>query len=124
MKIYSRWHLASTHIQTHAPLLSLSSPSPHSLPPLLPSSPCPPCSDTYVTSESGTGVVHQAPGFGEDDFRIALHYGIQHKGKPVVCPVDASGRFTDEVTDFKGQYVKVSQVEVFDLTAPCSHERN
>jgi isoleucyl-tRNA synthetase len=66
-----------------------------------------PCSDTYVTSESGTGVVHQAPGFGEDDFRVALKYGILKKGETVVCPVDASGRFTDEVTDFKGKYVKV-----------------
>ena len=65
-------------------------------------------SDTYVTSESGTGVVHQAPGFGEDDFRVALKYGILKKGETVVCPVDASGRFTDEVTDFKGKYVKVS----------------
>ena len=64
-------------------------------------------SDTYVTSESGTGVVHQAPGFGEDDFRVALKYGILKKGETVVCPVDASGRFTDEVTDFKGKYVKV-----------------
>ena len=64
-------------------------------------------SDTYVTAESGTGVVHQAPGFGEDDFRIALQYGVLKKGDTVVCPVDASGNFTDEVTDFKGRYVKV-----------------
>jgi len=63
-------------------------------------------SDKYVTAESGTGVVHQAPGFGEDDFRVSLHYGILKKGDTVVCPVDASGNFTDEVTDFKGQYVK------------------
>ena len=69
------------------------------------------CSDTYVTSESGTGVVHQAPGFGEDDFRVALKYGILKKGETVVCPVDASGRFTDEVTDFKGKYVKVNNYE-------------
>ena len=31
------------------------------------------CNDTYVTSDSGTGVVHQAPAFGEDDYRCALH---------------------------------------------------
>lgn len=62
--------------------------------------------DTYVTSESGTGVVHQAPGFGEDDFRVCTGYGIFKKGDNVVCPVDASGCFTPEVTDFKGQYVK------------------
>ena len=52
-------------------------------------------------------MVHQAPGFGEDDFRVSLHYGILKKGETVVCPVDASGIFTDEVVDFKGQYVKV-----------------
>lgn len=64
-------------------------------------------SDTYVTSESGTGIVHQAPGFGEDDLRACIKFGIVLKGESVVCPVDYSGRFTDEVTDFKGQYVKV-----------------
>ena len=61
----------------------------------------------HVTAESGTGVVHQAPGFGEDDFRVCLHNWIFQKGSAVVCPVDASGRFTSEVTDFSGQYVKV-----------------
>ena len=61
-----------------------------------------------MTAESGTGVVHQAPGFGEDDFRVCQHYGIIKKGDSVVCPVDASGLFTEEVVDFKGQYVKVS----------------
>ena len=60
-----------------------------------------------MTAESGTGVVHQAPGFGEDDFRVCMSYGIFKKGDTVVCPVDSSGLFTAEVTDFKGQYVKV-----------------
>jgi isoleucyl-tRNA synthetase len=63
-------------------------------------------SDTYVTSDSGTGIVHQAPGFGEDDLRACIHFGVVAKGESVVCPVDYSGRFTDEVVDFKGQYVK------------------
>ena len=60
-----------------------------------------------MTAESGTGVVHQAPGFGEDDFRVCQHFGIIKKGETVVCPVDASGKFTEEVLDFKGEYVKV-----------------
>ena len=60
-----------------------------------------------MTSDSGTGLVHQAPGFGEDDFRVCLNFGIIRKGETVVCPVDASGKFTEEVSDFKGQYVKV-----------------
>ncbi|XP_065901118.1 isoleucine--tRNA ligase, cytoplasmic-like isoform X2 [Dysidea avara] len=62
--------------------------------------------DTYVTSDSGTGVVHQAPGFGEDDFRVCTHYGVIRKDEQVVCPVDETGCFTSQVTDFKGQYVK------------------
>lgn len=62
--------------------------------------------DTYVTDDSGTGVVHQAPFFGADDYRVCAANGvIQKDGKPI-CPVDATGRFTEEVSDFKGQYVK------------------
>ena len=74
-----------------------------------------PCfySDKYVTAEEGTGVVHQAPGFGEDDFRVCLQHGIVQKGDQVVCPVDASGRFTAEVNDFQSQHVKVSCVYFF-----------
>ena len=53
-------------------------------------------------------MVHQAPGFGEDDFRVCLQHGVIQKGDQVICPVDASGRFTGEVHDFKGQHVKVS----------------
>ncbi|OQV24382.1 Isoleucine--tRNA ligase, cytoplasmic [Hypsibius exemplaris] len=64
------------------------------------------CVDKYVTEESGTGVVHQAPYFGEDDFRVCLAHGIMQRDSPLVCPVDATGCFTDEVSDFKGQYVK------------------
>ncbi|KAL5969721.1 Isoleucine--tRNA ligase cytoplasmic [Taenia solium] len=62
--------------------------------------------DAYVTEETGTGVVHQAPYFGEDDFRVCLREGIVIKEMAPVCPVDASGRFTAEVVDFAGQYVK------------------
>jgi isoleucyl-tRNA synthetase len=63
-------------------------------------------SDTYVTDESGTGVVHQAPAFGEDDYRVCMSQSVIKKGEGLVCPVDDSGRFTSEVTDFAGQYVK------------------
>nr|XP_042904270.1 isoleucine--tRNA ligase, cytoplasmic isoform X2 [Parasteatoda tepidariorum]XP_042904276.1 isoleucine--tRNA ligase, cytoplasmic isoform X2 [Parasteatoda tepidariorum] len=62
--------------------------------------------DTYVTEESGTGVVHQAPYFGEDDYRICLKYGIITKDQEIICPLDFSGKFVDPVTDFKDQYVK------------------
>ncbi|KRX21881.1 Isoleucine--tRNA ligase, cytoplasmic [Trichinella nelsoni] len=62
--------------------------------------------DGYVSAESGTGVVHQAPYFGEDDYRVCLFNHVITKEMNPVCPVDSSGRFTKEVTDFHGQYVK------------------
>ena len=58
--------------------------------------------DDYVSTESGTGIVHQAPAFGEDDFRVLKEAGIT----AIVCPVDMSGKFTEEVTDFAGLMVK------------------
>ncbi|MFM7490234.1 MAG: isoleucine--tRNA ligase [Actinomycetota bacterium] len=54
----------------------------------------------FVTTEDGTGVVHMAPGFGEDD-QIAC----QAAGIPVVCPMDSHGCYTAEVTDWVGQHV-------------------
>lgn len=62
--------------------------------------------DNYVSSGSGTGIVHQAPGFGVDDYRVCLAHGVVLKDELVPCPVDEAGRFTAEVTDFVGQYVK------------------
>lgn len=63
-------------------------------------------SDPYVTSESGTGVVHQAPGFGEDDYRVCMNHGIIQKGETIPCPVDENGEYTDEVPTWKGINVK------------------
>ena len=63
-------------------------------------------SDTYVTDDSGTGIVHQAPAFGEDDYRVCIKAGIIIKGEEIPCPVDCNGIYTDKCEDFKGQYVK------------------
>jgi len=71
--------------------------------------------DGYVTSESGTGVVHQAPYFGEDDYRVCLKYGIISKDAEPICPVDDAGRFTDIVTDFKGIHVKKADPDIIKL---------
>lgn len=62
--------------------------------------------DGYVTEESGTGIVHQAPYFGEDDYRVCLAANIITREQDIICPVDASGRFTEPVKHFLGQYVK------------------
>jgi len=58
--------------------------------------------DDYVTTESGTGIVHLAPAFGEDDYRVMKNNGAT----ALVCPIDFEGKFTAEVSDYAGQYVK------------------
>jgi len=55
----------------------------------------------YVTTTDGTGIVHIAPAFGEDDMRVGLENDL-----PIVNPVDEEGRFTEEITAFAGQSVK------------------
>ncbi|XP_028405493.1 isoleucine--tRNA ligase, cytoplasmic-like [Dendronephthya gigantea] len=71
--------------------------------------------DTFVTEDSGTGVVHSAPGFGEDDFRVSLAHGVIKKGDKVPCPVDNQGQFTEEVTDFNGIHVKEADKKITKL---------
>ncbi|KAH3881227.1 isoleucine--tRNA ligase, cytoplasmic-like isoform X1 [Dreissena polymorpha] len=68
--------------------------------------------DRYVTSESGTGVVHQAPYFGEDDQRVCTKYGIITKDMEMVCPVDSTGKFTSPVKEFEGQHIKDADKEI------------
>lgn len=61
--------------------------------------------DTYVTDDAGTGVVHQAPGFGADDYRVCLKYNVIGSDNPPV-PLDNDGCYTSIISDFVGQYVK------------------
>ncbi|KAI0812605.1 isoleucine-tRNA ligase [Irpex lacteus] len=68
--------------------------------------------DTYVTAEDGTGIVHQAPAFGEDDHRVAIQNGILRADEMPPCPIDDSGCFTQEVHDFVGQHVKAADKEI------------
>ncbi|XP_032667163.1 isoleucine--tRNA ligase, cytoplasmic [Odontomachus brunneus] len=68
--------------------------------------------DTYVTAETGTGIVHQAPYFGEDDYRCCLQAGVITKDQEIVCPVDSCGRFVEPVRDFLGKYVKDADKEI------------
>src|SRR5690606_27623899 len=53
------------------------------------------------STESGTGIVHQAPAFGEDDYQVGVVEGL-----PMVMPVSLHGIFDERVTDFAGQFVK------------------
>ena len=66
-------------------------------------------SDTYVTTEDGTGIVHQAPAFGEDDHRVALKWGL-----PLRDPVDAEGRFTGDVASVAGGHIVGQHVKDAD----------
>ena len=59
-------------------------------------------SGEFVSTEDGTGVVHIAPGFGQDDFEACRAYD---ENFPVVCPVDEAGKFTSEVPDYEGKQV-------------------
>ncbi len=55
----------------------------------------------FVSTEDGTGIVHTAPGFGEEDYQLGKQEGL-----PVFCPIDEDCAFTDEVPDYQGQFVK------------------
>lgn len=55
----------------------------------------------FVTSDDGTGIVHCAPGFGDDDYKACLKAGIIVPSDPLV-PIDSSGRFLESVKDFSG----------------------
>jgi isoleucyl-tRNA synthetase len=61
----------------------------------------------FVSTDEGTGIVHVAPGFGEDDHALGQRHGLD-----VVCPVDAEARFTQEVADFAGRFVKDADADV------------
>lgn len=62
------------------------------------------CGD-FVTTEDGTGIVHMAPAFGEDDYNMGLKYHL-----PVVNPVDETGKYTE--TPWAGQFVMDADPEI------------
>jgi len=64
-------------------------------------------SSDHVTTDSGTGVVHIAPAFGEEDYYACVKAGIQ-----LVNPVDDDGMFTNEVPDLVGKRVKDADKEI------------
>jgi isoleucyl-tRNA synthetase len=65
----------------------------------------------FVSTEEGTGIVHLAPGFGEDDQRACEQAGIA-----VVCPIDSRARFTAEVPPYQGvQVFEANRAIIADL---------
>lgn len=69
-------------------------------------------SGEFVSTEDGTGVVHIAPGFGQDDFEACRAYD---ENFPVVCPVDEAGKFTSEVPDYQGKQVFETNEPIMQL---------
>ncbi len=63
--------------------------------------------DNYVTLTDGTGIVHCAPAFGEDDARIGRKYDL-----PFLQPVDEQGKFTSEVTPWATRFVKDCDLDI------------
>jgi len=63
----------------------------------------------FVTLEEGTGIVHIAPAFGEDDYELC-----QDEGVDLVNPVDEAGKFTEVVEDFADQFVKDADEKIMD----------
>lgn len=66
----------------------------------------------YVTADNGTGIVHQAPAFGEDDYKVGLESGVVDESRPPPNPVDDQGFYTAEVRDFVGQHVKAADKNI------------
>ena len=66
----------------------------------------------FVSIEDGTGIVHIAPGFGQDDFEVCRAY---NEDFPVVCPVDEAGKFTAEVPDYQGMQVFETNEPIMQL---------
>ncbi len=58
------------------------------------------CGD-FVSTEDGSGIVHIAPAFGQDDYEVSKKYDL-----PMLQPVTRGGLFTEEIKDFAGQFVK------------------
>src|SRR6185295_17173066 len=63
----------------------------------------------FVTTNEGTGLVHTAIAFGEDDFRLGEQYGIKLRN-----PVKPDGTFDERITDFAGRFVKDADTDIVD----------
>ena len=69
----------------------------------------------FVTVDTGTGVVHQAPAFGEVDYELLLEEQarfVEGEGPPLLCPVAPDGAFTQECPDLAGRWVKDCDADI------------
>lgn len=69
----------------------------------------------FVTVDSGTGLVHQAPAFGEVDYEVLIEDQkrfVDGEGPEMICAVGPDGKFTDLITDYAGQWVKDADKQI------------
>lgn len=69
----------------------------------------------FVTTDSGTGVVHQAPAFGEVDYEVLAKEQQRFEpgeGPKLICAVGPDGKFTDEAPDYAGRWVKEADKDI------------
>ncbi|MEW4223029.1 isoleucine--tRNA ligase [Rossellomorea marisflavi] len=69
-------------------------------------------SGDFVTADSGTGIVHIAPAYGEDDYQLVKDHGLSF-----VNVVDGQGKYTDAVPPFQGRFVKDCDVDIVKYLA-------
>src|SRR6202035_5609197 len=100
--------LVERYAAYRGPIFNLSDRAPGSFPVL---------ADSFVTTEEGTGIVHLAPAFGEDDYRVAAAAGLfrPQERETLYNPVRADGRYDARVLDrdgrsFEGRFVKDPQL--------------
>jgi isoleucyl-tRNA synthetase len=72
----------------------------------------------YVEDSEGTGLVHQAPAFGQEDYDAAVAAGFITPCRLPPCPVDDKGCFTSEVPEYTGQHVKVAEKAILKDLRP------
>jgi isoleucyl-tRNA synthetase len=77
---------------------------------------CPVVLGEHVTLEAGTGLVHTAPGHGQEDYEVGLRYGLE-----ILNPVDGAGRFTDRAGRYAGQKILEANRKIVDDLHASGH---
>jgi isoleucyl-tRNA synthetase len=65
------------------------------------------CLGDFVSTDTGSGIVHMAPAFGADDYDLSKKYDL-----PMLQPVDRGGKFTSEISDYAGVFVKDADKDI------------
>jgi isoleucyl-tRNA synthetase len=77
---------------------------------------CPVILGEHVTLDAGTGLVHTAPGHGQEDYVVGLKYGLQ-----ILNPVDGAGRFTPEAGKYAGKEIFAANAEIVNDLHASGH---